>query len=236
MTEQMKQEFKKRLLEEKENAMKRIEGIDEGGLHESLRESITELSLYDNHPGDIGSEVFDRSKDFALREDALHLVSAIDDALEKIEKGTYGKCDVCGREISRERLEAVPYTTLCLECKRGDEQIPRTENRPVEEEVMDDIWARPFDNETDNVMFDWEDSFQEVSRWNEHAVRSQAGSYYGGGELEEEDRRGTSERIDNIPYEIGDDGVIYQSFKSVDDEDPPRETIDVGYQHTRQEE
>ncbi|MCL5057678.1 MAG: TraR/DksA C4-type zinc finger protein [Actinobacteria bacterium] len=233
LSEEKKQELKQRLLDEKKHIMDRIEGIDQGGLHESLGESISELSLYDNHPGDVGSEVFERSKDFSLREDALHMVSAIDDALEKMEKGNYARCDVCGREISLERLEAVPYTTLCLDCKRGDEMVPRTENRPVEEEVLEDIYARPFIDEIHNVEFDWEDSFQQVSRWNEHAVRSGAGSYYGGGELEEEDRRGSTERIDNIPYEVGDDGVIYQNFRSVDDEESPQEAIDVGFQQNR---
>lgn len=230
LSEEKKQELKQRLLDEKKHIMDRIKGIDQGGLHEPLRDSIGELSLYDNHPGDVGSEVFERSKDFSLRENSLHMVSAIDDALEKMEKGNYARCDVCGKEIPLERLEAVPYTTICLDCKKGDEMVPRTENRPVEEEVLEDIWARPFNNEIHNVEFDWEDSFQEVSRWNEHAVRSGAGSYYGGGELEEEDRRGSVERIDNIPYEVGEDGVIYQNFRSVDDEDSPREVIDVSFQ------
>lgn len=229
---EMKQVLRQRLLGEKRRLQERIEGMDQAGLHESLGWSISELSLYDNHPGDVASEVFERGKDFALRENASLVINAIDDALEKMEKGTYGKCDLCGSEISPERLQAVPYTTLCIRCKKENERKPREGDRPVEEEVLEEIYARPFDNEIVNVKYDWEDSFQEVSRWNEHAVRSQAGSYYGAGELEEEDRRGSVEDIDSIPYEIGDDGVIYQSFRSVDDEDGPREVIDVGFQHT----
>lgn len=232
IAQEMKQQLKQRLESEKKHLMERISGVDQGGLHESLRESTSELSLYDNHPGDVGSEVFERSKDFALRENDSLVIRAIDDALEKLEKGTYGRCDICGREISPERLLAVPYTTLCLECKRGDEQLPGTENRPVEEEVLEEVYARPFDNETGNVEFDWEDSFQQVARWNEHAVKSGAGSYYGAGEPVEEDQRGAMEKVDNITYEVGDDGVIYQSFRSVNDEDGPRETIDVGERHT----
>lgn len=232
LSEDMKQKFRKRLLDEKKHIVKRIEAINQGGLHESMASSISELSLYDNHPGDVGSEMFERSKDFALREDSFRMVRAIDEALEKMEKGTYGKCDVCDEEIPPERLEAVPYTTLCLDCKRGDEQIPGTENRPVEEEVLEEVYARPFDNKNNSMEFDWEDSFQEVSRWNEHAVMSGAGSYYGGGEPIEEDRRGAVNRVDNITYEVGDDGVFYQSFRSVNDEDSPGEIIDVGEQHT----
>ncbi len=226
------QQLKQNLLEERKRLMDRIQGIDQGGLHESMASSISELSLYDNHPGDVASEMFERSKDFSLRENAMLVVNAIDHALRKMEAGTYGRCDKCGGGISPERLQAVPYTTLCLGCKRETERVPRGESRPVEEDIMEEIYASPFNNEDENLRFDWEDSFQEVSRWNEHAVRSRSGSYYGAGEPVEEEFRGQVEDIDGIPYEIGDDGVIYQNFRSVNDDDAPRETIDAGYQHT----
>lgn len=45
----------------------------------------------------------------------IEILKAIDDALEKIGNGTYGICEVCGKEIEKERLEAVPWTTLCIE-------------------------------------------------------------------------------------------------------------------------
>ncbi len=232
ITPEMRRSLKQMLLNEKKRLLERIEGIDQGGLHESLGSSISELSLYDNHPGDVGSEVFERSKDFALRENAMMMIGAVEDALRKLENGTYGQCDLCGREIPPQRLQAVPYATLCIRCKRADEQIPRAGKRPVEEEVLEDVYARPFDDEIDNVEFDWEDSFQQVARWNENAVWSEAGSYYGSGEPVEEDRRGVLEDVDGIPYEVGDDGVIYQSFKSINDEDAPGEIIDIGIQHT----
>jgi YteA family regulatory protein len=235
LTRELKQTLKQRLINEKNLLLDRIKGIDQGGLHQSLGASTGELSVYDNHPGDVAREVFERSKDFSLRENALLIVGAIDEALEKMEKGTYGICDACGSEITAERLEAVPYTTLCIRCKKGDEQIPRAGDRPVEEDVLEDIYARPFRDQPDNVEFDWEDSFQEVAGWNEHAARSGAGSYYGPGELGDEERRGAVEDVDGIPYEIGDDGVVYRSFRSVEGGEEPREVIDVGYQHTRRD-
>ncbi len=222
MAREWEQEIKKRLLAEKKRLRERIEGMDQAGLHQSLGGSTGELSMYDNHPGDVASEVFDRSKDLALRENASLVVNAIDGALEKLEKGIYGLCEACGGAISHDRLEALPYTTLCIQCKRKYEDRPGEVGRPVEEGVLEEIYARPFDSGVENVEFDWEDSFQEVSRWDEHAVRSGAGAYYGPGELEEEDRRGVVEDVDSIPYEVGDDGVIYQSFHSVNDGPGPR--------------
>jgi RNA polymerase-binding protein DksA len=49
------------------------------------------------------------------------LLAQVTDALKRIDDGTYGRCTVCGREISRERLQAVPYATLCVEDARKAE-------------------------------------------------------------------------------------------------------------------
>lgn len=222
------QYFKNRLMEEKNHLKERIRSMDQGGLGDPMGWSISELSLYDNHPADVGSEVFERAKDFALREDAAETLQAVEDALHRIDRGTYGACDVCGAEIPLERLEAVPYSTLCLRCKKGDEQIPRTQDRPVEEEIMEEIYEHGLAE--DNNMYDWEDAWQDIARGSEHAPFAEAGAYYGTNELEEESR-GSIEDVDDIPYEIGDDGVIYESFRSFDDEGSPREKIDVGFDH-----
>ena len=53
-----------------------------------------------------------------LEENAEQILREIDDALARIEDGSYGTCTVCGEEIPRERLEAVPYATLCVADKR----------------------------------------------------------------------------------------------------------------------
>ncbi|MDI9448265.1 MAG: conjugal transfer protein TraR, partial [Bacillota bacterium] len=72
---------KERLLLERAELLKQIDFVNEqgqGGLGVPLGDSIGELSTYDNHPADVGSEVFERSKDFALRESAMITVAAID--------------------------------------------------------------------------------------------------------------------------------------------------------------
>ena len=50
------------------------------------------------------------------------MVGKIDEALEKINEGTYGVCESCGDPIQPERLEALPYATRCIECQRKDEE------------------------------------------------------------------------------------------------------------------
>jgi DnaK suppressor protein len=71
---------------------------------------------------DHATDTFMRELDGGLEENAEHLLSEIDAALARIEEGTYGTCIVCGRPIAAERLEAVPYATLCLDDKRAQER------------------------------------------------------------------------------------------------------------------
>lgn len=215
--------FKKRLLSEKENLLGRIKFIDDQGLGESLGEAISELSAYDNHPADIGTEVFERSKDFALRENAMIEVVAVDDALDKINNGTYGSCDVCGKEIAIERLEARPSTTVCRDCKEADEKIPRRDGRPAEEDILTMPFATNLKDDNESTLYDGEDAWQEVAHYSETTDEwSRGGSYYGYSDFDDVEDKGAVEEVDNIPYEVGDDGVFYKDFRGVDDESAPR--------------
>jgi len=237
MQEEILLKFKQRLLSEREHLTRRVEAMDGEGLGVSLEDSISELSTYDNHPADIGSEVFERSKDFALRENAMITITAIDDALEKIKNGVYGTCDVCGKEIAPERLEAMPTTTICRDCKEAEEKIPHRENdRPVEEYVLGKPFARTFVDASGDIMYDGEDAWQEVARYSETTDEwSRGGSYYGYSEFDIVEDRGSVEEVDNIPYEVGDDGVFYKNFRGADDESAPAEKIDVGIEHSEEE-
>ncbi len=73
----------------------------------------------DQHIADHASDMLDREVDESLEENAEVIVREIDDALARIEDGTYGTCVRCGQPIPDERLAAVPYAVLCVPCKRG---------------------------------------------------------------------------------------------------------------------
>jgi len=79
--------------------------------------ALSELADYDNHPGDMGTETFEKEKDLALRDNFRSMIGRIDEAIGKIDRGTYGECDRCGREISMGRLDAVPWAIYCVECQ-----------------------------------------------------------------------------------------------------------------------
>jgi RNA polymerase-binding transcription factor DksA len=72
----------------------------------------------DNHLGDTATATFDRELDHGLEEGAQQTVSEIDAALVRIEDGTYGVCEICGKSIGEERLAAIPWTRHCIDDAR----------------------------------------------------------------------------------------------------------------------
>ena len=72
----------------------------------------------DQHLADHATDMVDREVDESLEENAERVIHEIDDALARLDAGTYGLCGVCGERIPEERLDAVPYATLCIEDKR----------------------------------------------------------------------------------------------------------------------
>lgn len=76
---------------------------------------------FDDDPADAGSASFERETAQSLSNHARGLLLQIDDALRRMDAGTYGLCEGCGEPIEAERLEAIPYATLCMECKRREE-------------------------------------------------------------------------------------------------------------------
>ena len=94
-------------------------------LHEANSTSLeeeTEEETYDNHLADSATATLNREIDYTLEENAEHVLSAIDDALRRIENGTFGTCGRCGTAIAEERLDAIPYANRCIDCKRLDER------------------------------------------------------------------------------------------------------------------
>ena len=112
--------FRKELKSEQERLRAALQSVNHT---ESLAEETGDLSIgSDDHLADSATETYMRELDEGLEENAEHLLAEIDTALRRIEEGTYGTCVVCGRPIGEERLEAVPYATLCIDDKRAQER------------------------------------------------------------------------------------------------------------------
>ena len=115
--------FRERLEDERARVQAALDNLDHenpGSLEDDTGELVN--SSADNHMADTATETFDRELADTLHENADAVLAAIDRALQRVENGTYGKCVNCGRDISPERLEALPYAELCIDCKREAER------------------------------------------------------------------------------------------------------------------
>jgi RNA polymerase-binding transcription factor DksA len=107
-------EVKARLLGERARLEGVKENFDEEHLDdESEQESLAELSSFDQHEADIGTETFEREKDLSILEQVEAELADVEYAIRRLDDGTYGTCEACGRPIDQERLEAMPATRLC---------------------------------------------------------------------------------------------------------------------------
>jgi len=138
---------------------------DHFGLAESARDTTGELSNYDNHPADSGTELFERGKDLALNEHAEKELEEINEALHAINDGTYGICVACGADIDYDRLLAVPTADHCV--NHAPNQVTDVSSRPIEEKVFSpNINPDPEEAiEEEHLRYDGEDAWQEVSQY-----------------------------------------------------------------------
>ena len=155
--------FINKLKNEKQILAKQMVSLKETGLGSTLGESIGELSVCDNHPADIGSELFERSKDIALLDNAHVLLEHVEYALKKITNGTYEYCDKCSQQIPIERLEAIPWANECIHCQECDDAVDQAE-RPLEEQTLKPPFQRTFldHDPAQSIGFDGEDALQAV--------------------------------------------------------------------------
>lgn len=155
-----------------ERLRQEIGTLEEYGLDKSFTESLGDLSAYDNHPADHGTEMFERSKDVALRDNLRLRLQQVERAQERLTQSAYGRCEVCGSLIDPARLEAEPEATTCLACQEERDSVERNPRldgqggRPVEEDVLD--FGLGFGHHLDpdeNNAFDGEDAWQAVARY-----------------------------------------------------------------------
>jgi RNA polymerase-binding protein DksA len=83
----------------------------------SMDEEVPETGM-----ADTATVTVDRELDYSLEENSVHVLREIDAALARIDAGTFGTCTRCGKPIGEERLDAMPYATLCIDCKRLEER------------------------------------------------------------------------------------------------------------------
>jgi DnaK suppressor protein len=119
MREKKIQEVKKKLLKQKEALLSEAD---------DARNSLPEERVFPEL-GDQASAEIDKNFMLRLRGRERQLLKKIDEAIDKIESGTYGICEACGEDINIKRLEARPVTTMCIECKTEQEEEEKMRER-----------------------------------------------------------------------------------------------------------
>src|SRR5918992_633572 len=122
MSERRLRLLEKRLLEEREQALKELGFFDEN-YHDTTRDDSGDLSAYSFHMADQGTDAMEREKAFLFASKEGRQLLSIDEALRRLygNADSFGTCETCGEEIHWERLEAVPTTRLCVRCKAAEE-------------------------------------------------------------------------------------------------------------------
>lgn len=117
-----------RLDEERERLQALKDEYNAEGLHDETEDaSLGELSSLDQHQADVGTETFNRERDLSILEQVETELGDVEHALRRLDDGTYGTCEACGKPIPDERLEALPAARFCL----ADQAVAERENRPT---------------------------------------------------------------------------------------------------------
>lgn len=105
----------------------------------SMPEYTDELSMFDQHPADLASDVYEREKELALMELLEYELEKVNMALERYQEGYQGRCLQCGEPIEPQRLERLPSTTLCSRCAQLQEPSGRLSEEVIPAARMSDM-------------------------------------------------------------------------------------------------
>jgi DnaK suppressor protein len=113
-------ELRRRIEEEQERLTLEIHGLEDAA--QQLNEGVADEDRgYGNHQADDATDTYEAERQLALRRNLETVLAEVNDALHRMDEGKYGICEVCGKEIPIERLEARPYATRCVEDQAKEE-------------------------------------------------------------------------------------------------------------------
>ena len=108
--------YKQQLLGLRSRLRGDVNAMADAALKKNGQEMTGDLSRMPIHMADIGSDNFEQEFTLSLMETEEGTLEAVESAIEKIEDGVYGECEECSGQISKARLQAIPYTPLCIKC------------------------------------------------------------------------------------------------------------------------
>jgi RNA polymerase-binding protein DksA len=113
LTSQEIGELRTRLESEREELNAQLTTIEDQAFAATQSDMSGDVGV-DDESADAGTATFEREKELSIEQNVRDLIQKIDRALKRIEDGTYGICEVCGKPIEKARLKALPYVDLCI--------------------------------------------------------------------------------------------------------------------------
>ncbi|MGE5329907.1 MAG: TraR/DksA C4-type zinc finger protein [Deltaproteobacteria bacterium] len=208
MNSEQRENFRNLLLNEKDRFNNTIAKMNEHGSGEANNLSSTELSSYDNHPAELGTEVFNLGMNLNLKANETNQIKEIERALNKIDKGVFGQCEICKNEISTERLQVRPYVRLCINCEndQNNEKENIKKARPVEEQVIGSPFGKKYLNKQEDDEHEGLDYLNDLMKYGSASSPQDMGGYKDYKEFytNEVDEQGSVDKMDkfsNSDYE-----------------------------------
>ena len=121
LTKQQLKQFRQLLITERAKFADEIKSIAQDA-SKSPREASGDLSAYTVHMADMAADTYDRELSMNIVSSEQELLYQIDDALKRLDEGSFGVCQQCNQPIAMSRLRAVPYASMCIGCQRTKEQ------------------------------------------------------------------------------------------------------------------
>jgi len=131
MRQQKKQTYRKRLMEMGERLKGGVSSLRETALRGTGGDASGNLSNAPLHLADLGTDNFQQEVDTGILEQEQQILGAIAAALDRLDNGTYGTCERCGKKITEARLDAVPYASRCITCEQEVEQAQGVLRGPI---------------------------------------------------------------------------------------------------------
>jgi RNA polymerase-binding protein DksA len=114
--------FKQIILKRKEEVNDEIKHISDDTLKKSQKDASGDISGYTYHMADVATDNYDREFSLGLASNDRKSLYELNDALKKVEDGTFGICEECKHLITKARLKALPHARLCVKCQEKREK------------------------------------------------------------------------------------------------------------------
>jgi RNA polymerase-binding transcription factor DksA len=132
MNAAQKERYRRRLEQLVAHLEPQTQAMGQQALQPSGGQGLNELSNAPTHLGDTGTEENLHEVNAMLMENEEYLLHEARAALSRLQEGTYGRCELCGAAIAQERLEALPYVRLCVDCAAAAQETRRDESSHAE--------------------------------------------------------------------------------------------------------